>query len=211
MRYLGGIFLIMGLLYSLQASARNTVILKGSCCALSHTTPQFAGTPTTLGNHENNLYGIAVEQRHFNGVAYGVELLRSSVRWSSPADAGEISDQDLPFTVKQYHDYAPDLRPFVGVGAGLSHATLGGGIGAGSSLGLPLQLDGGLEWHSGGIGLYTEIEDMYAQPGTFFGKKVDLSGIGALAGLSLPVLRDQRCDRAHKPSRVAAARTFCPL
>lgn len=187
MRYLGGIFLIMGLLYSLQASARNAVILKGGYFALSHTTQQLAGTPTTLGNHENNLYGIAVEQRHFNGVAYGVELLRSSVSWSSPADAGEISDQDLLFTVKQYHDDAPDLWPFVGVSAGLSHATLGGGIGAGSSLGLALQPDGGLEWHSGGIGLHTEIEGMHARSGTFFGKKVDLSGIGALAGLSLLV------------------------
>lgn len=185
MRYLGGIFLIMGLLYSLQASARNAVILEGGYFALSHTTQQFTGTPTTLGNHENNLYGIAVEQRHFNGVAYGVEFLRSSVNWSSPADTGKISDQDLLFTVKQYHDYAPDLRPFVGVSAGFSHATLGGGIGTGSSLGLALQLNGGLEWHSSGIGLHTEIESMYAQPGTFFGKKVDLSGVGALAGLSL--------------------------
>lgn len=186
MRYLGGIFLIMGLLYSLQASARNTVMLKGGCFALSHTTQQFAGTPTTLGNHEKNCYGIAIEQRHFNG-ACGVKLLRSSVSSSSPPDTGEISDQDLLFTVKQYHDDAPDLWPFMGVSAGLSYATLAGGIGAGSSLGLAPQLDGGLEWHSGGIGLYTEIERMHARPGTCFGKKVDLSGIGALAGLSLLV------------------------
>ncbi len=177
MRCLGGIFLIRGLLYSQQASARNAVILTGGYFALSHTTRQFAGTPTMLGDHEDNLYGIAVEQRHFSGVAYGEEIL-NAVDWSSSRNTGDIGDQDLLFTVKQYRDYAPDLRPFVGVAAGLSHATLGGGVGARSSLGLSLPLDGGLVWHSGGIGFYSEIEGIYTQPGTFSGKKVGLSGIG---------------------------------
>lgn len=168
-----------------QAYAENVVIIEGGTLETAHSTQSFAGTQRNLGSRTDNLYGLSWEQRNFDDVAVGAELLRSSVGWSAPGATGSVSTQDVLVTLRKYHEYSPNTRPFVGVGAGLSHATFGGGLGLGSALGPALELEGGAEFHTQGIGLFVELKALYAEPGALYGTRVNLSGIGPLAGLSL--------------------------
>lgn len=170
---------------SVQAAAENVVIIKSGDLQTSHTAQSFGGAQRNLRSRADNLYGVSWEQRDFDDVAVGAEVLRSSVGWSAAGSFGSVTDQAFLVTLKKYHEYSPNIRPFVGVGAGLSHATFGGGLGLGSALGPALELAGGAEFHAQGIGLYAELKALYAEPGALYGTRVNLSGIGPFVGLSL--------------------------
>lgn len=152
--------------------------------SVAHSEQDLDGARRSIDDSRHT-YALAYEQRTNDGVAYGSEWMTYTNRWSGPGSAnGEFKSNVLLFTLKKYMPPSGQIYPYAGAGIGMVHASANG-LNYDPSLGLALQLDGGVEVRWQSVGLYTEIKGLYAHPGTFWGNQSDSSGIGVFAGLSI--------------------------
>lgn len=154
--------------------------------SVSHSSQDLDGAKRDVDDSRRT-YALAYEQRTNDGVAYGGEWITYKNRWNGPGNAsGEFNSNVLLFTLKKYMPplQGGQIYPYVGAGAGVVHASASG-LNYDPSLGLALQLDGGVEVRWQSVGLYTEVRALYAHPGTLWGNQSDSSGIGLFAGLSI--------------------------
>ncbi|HLQ24935.1 MAG TPA: hypothetical protein VK138_03545 [Acidiferrobacterales bacterium] len=172
--------------FGLVAQAENAVIIKTGTFKLSHDTQMLDNLSRSIDDNAKNVYGLAWEDRAGDGLAQGLEFMRYTNRWHAPPAAdGDITSRLLMFTLKKYQDHGL-YHPYLGAGVGLAHADVGGGgINFHPSIGLALQVIGGVELRWEGAGLYTELKALYAEPGNFVGDDVNVSGVGLFVGLSI--------------------------
>ena len=167
------------------AFAQDALILSVGAMHLAHDHQTVAGAGSALQAGASGAYSIAWEQRHYNGIAYGAEYLIYNNTIQSANANGSLTSRLLMFTFKKYHRPWAHTYPFVGVSAGLVDTSVPGASG-GTGLGPALGINGGVEFewaHS--IGFYTELRGLYAPGGDIHGTRVNVSGIGLYAGLSL--------------------------
>jgi hypothetical protein len=168
----------------LVAHAENALILKAGKFKLSHDSQTLDGLPRSFDDAKNVL-GLVWEDRAGDGLAQGVEFARYTNRWHLPSEDGDITARLLMFTLKRYQDHGL-YHPYLGAGIGIAHAnSSGGGINFSPSIGLALQVVGGVELRWEGVGLYTELKALYAEPGDFVGDNVNVSGLGLAVGVSI--------------------------
>jgi len=170
-----------------SAFAEDALVLSVGAMNLTHDHQTVAGTDSTLqaGASGSGTYGIAWERRHYNGIAYGAEYLIYNNAISSANYSGSVTSRLLMLTLKKYHHPWAQTYPFVGVSAGLVDTSVPG-VNGGTGAGPALEVNGGVEFewaHS--IGFYTELRGIYAPSGAIYGTRVNVSGIGLYAGLSL--------------------------
>jgi hypothetical protein len=171
--------------FGLVAQAENALIIKTGKFKLSHDTQTLDGLPLSFDDDARNVLGLAWEDRAGDGLAQGVEFARYTNRWHLPPADGDITARLLMFTLKKYQDHST-YYPYLGAGIGLAHANAGGGgINFRPSIGLALQVVGGVELRWEGAGLYTELKALYAEPGDFVGDNINTSGVGLYVGLSI--------------------------
>ena len=166
------------------AHAESAFILKTGLFELSHENQSINGIQRAVGEDTEHAFALAWEKRRPDGVALGVEFLRFGSDWRSPGASGDISARALMFTMKRYQETALAIYPFLGRGIGGMYSNASG-LDFDSGFGPALQLSGGIELRSEMAGLYAEIRGLYAEAGNFWGDEVNLSGVGAFAGLSL--------------------------
>lgn len=172
--------------FGLVAQAENAIIVKTGKFKLTHDTQTLDDAPRSIDDDARNITGLGWEDRAGDGLAQGVEFVRYTNRWRSPASVeGDITSRLLMFTIKKYQDRGL-YYPYFGAGIGLAHANVGGGgIKLDPAIGLALQIIGGVELRFEGFGLYTELKGLYAESGNFGGDDVNVSGIGLFVGFSI--------------------------
>jgi len=167
--------------FGLVAHADNALIIKTGKFKLSHDTQTLDGLPRSIDDDAKNVLGLAWEERAGDGLAQGFEFARYTNHWTD----GEITSRLFMFTLKKYQDRGL-YHPYLGAGIGLVHANMsGGGINFRPSIGLAFQVVGGVEFRWEGVGLYTELKGLYAEPGNFVGDDINVSGLGVFVGLSI--------------------------
>ncbi|MHB8254759.1 MAG: hypothetical protein ACYDEV_13920 [Acidiferrobacter sp.] len=168
-----------------SAFAQDALILSVGAMNLAHNHQTIAGNDSALQAGTSGTYGVAWEQRHYNGIAYGAEYLIYNNQISAGGHDGQVTSRLVMFTLKKYHRPAPHIYPYVGVSAGLADTSVTG-VSGGTGLGPALEVDGGVEFewaHS--LGFYTELRGIYAPSGSIYGTRANVSGVGLYAGLSL--------------------------
>ncbi len=167
------------------AFAEDALILTMGATHLAHTHQMVAGRDSGLSQSANSVYGIAWEQRHFNGIAYGGELLLSNNTIANASGDGNVASRTFMLTLKKYHRPAPHVYPYIGAGLGLMETDVTG-VNGGTGVGPAVEVDGGVEFewaHS--LGFYTELRGIYAPGGVIYGTRVNMSGVGLYGGVSL--------------------------
>lgn len=168
-----------------SAFGQDALILSIGAMHLAHDQQTIASQDTLLQAAANSSYGVAWEQRHDNGIAYGAEYLIYNNDVSAGTRNGTLTSRYLMLTLKKYHRPWAHVYPFVGASLGLVATSLAN-VNGGTGLGPAAEIDGGveLEWaHS--LGFYTELRGLYAPSGTVYGTRANASGVGLYAGLSL--------------------------
>ena len=168
-----------------SAFAQDALVLSVGTMHLSHNRQTLAGTDSVLQTGSTGTYGVAWEQRHYNGIAYGAEYLIYNNETSNATQTGSVTSRLLMLTLKKYHHPQAHIYPYVGVSAGLVNTSVTG-VNGGTSAGPALEVNGGVEFewaHS--LGFYTELRGIYAPSGALYGTHVNVSGVGLYAGLSL--------------------------
>ncbi len=181
--YLAVLFILV--LAAPCAFAEDALILTVGATHLAHTHQTVAGHDSALSTTGNNVFGIAWEKRHYNGVAYGGELLLSNNTISNSSGNGTVASRLFLLTLKKYHRPWAHVYPYVGAGVGLADTQVSG-VSGGTGVGPAVEVDGGveLEWaHS--LGFYTELRGLYVPGGVIYGTRVNMSGVGLYAGVSL--------------------------
>ncbi|WP_298138816.1 hypothetical protein [Acidiferrobacter sp.] len=167
------------------AFAEDALILTVGAMHLAHTHQSVAGNESGLNTFGSNVFGIAWEKRHYNGIAYGGELLLSTNTVANAGGNGQVASRALLVTLKKYHRPWAHVYPYIGAGVGLMDTQVSG-VAGGAGVGPAVEVDGGveLEWaHS--LGFYTELRGLYAPSGVIYGTRVNMSGVGLYAGISL--------------------------
>ncbi len=180
-------FAILGalLLAAPSAFAEDALILTVGATHLAHTHQTVAGRDSGLSTGANGVYGIAWEQRHYNGIAYGGELLLSNNTIDNSGQSGNVASRLFMLTLKKYHRPWAHVYPYIGAGLGLADTQVSG-VNGGTGIGPAVEVDGGVEFewaHS--LGFYTELRGVYAPSGVIYGTHVNVSGVGLYAGVSL--------------------------
>lgn len=167
------------------ALAQDALILSIGAMHLAHDQQTVAGQDGVLQAGASGAYGVAWEKRHYNGIAYGAEYLIYNNAISAGGRSGNVTSRLLMLTLKKYHRPWAHVYPYVGVSAGLADTSLSG-VNGGTGVGPALEIDGGVEFEwARSIGLYTELRGLYVPGGVVYGTKVNVSGVGLYAGLSL--------------------------
>ncbi len=167
------------------AFAQDALILTIGATHLAHTHQDVAGRDSGLSQGANNVFGIAWERRHDNGIAYGAEVLLANNDIANTGETGNVASRLLMLTLKKYHRPWAHVYPYVGAGVGLIDTQVSGTAG-GAGVGPAVEVDGGVEFewaHS--LGFYTELRGVYAPSGVIYGTRVNMSGVGLYGGLSL--------------------------
>ncbi len=167
------------------AFAQDALILTMGATHLAHTHQAVAGQDSHLSQGANNVYGIAWERRHYNGIAYGGELLLSNNTVNNVSGSGNVASRTFMLTLKKYHRPAAHVYPYIGAGLGLMDTEVTG-VNGGTGIGPAVEVDGGVEFewaHS--VGFYTELRGIYAPGGVIYGTRVNMSGVGLYGGVSL--------------------------
>ena len=168
-----------------SAFAEDALILTIGATHLAHTHQTVAGQNSALSTAGNRVFGIAWEQRHYNGIAYGGELLLSNNTISNTSGNGDVASRLFLLTLKKYHRPWAHVYPYIGAGVGVADTHVSG-VNGGTGVGPALEVDGGVEFewaHS--IGFYTELRGLYVPGGVIYGTRVNMSGVGLYAGVSL--------------------------
>jgi|UPI0008260A2E hypothetical protein len=168
-----------------SAFAEDALILTIGATHLAHTHQTVAGRNSALSTAGNSVFGIAWEKRYYNGIAYGGELLLSNNTISNSSGNGDVASRLFLLTLKKYHRPWAHVYPYIGAGVGLADTHVSG-VPGGTGIGPALEVDGGveLEWaHS--LGFYTELRGLYVPGGVIYGTRVNMSGVGLYAGVSL--------------------------
>lgn len=170
--------------YGVKAQAEAALIIKAGNFKITHNQQVLDSQTRTIDDSADSPLSLTWEQRDADGVAQGVEFLRYTTDWSGGGE-GRLAARTLLFTIKRYQEYGR-THPYLGAGIGVMHANANGGtIDFDPSLGLALQLSGGVEFRWEGVGAYAEVKGLYAEPGTLGGDDVNLSGIGLFVGFSI--------------------------
>ncbi|MHB1513495.1 MAG: hypothetical protein ACYCTF_10080 [Acidiferrobacter sp.] len=167
------------------AFAEDALILTMGATHLAHTHQMVAGGDSSLSQSANSVYDIAWEQRHYNGIAYGGELLLSNNTIANASGNGNVASRTFMLTLKKYHRPTAHVYPYIGAGVGLMDTEVTG-VNGGTGIGPAVEVDGGVEFawaHS--IGFYTELRGIYAPGGVIYGTRVNMSGVGIYGGVSL--------------------------
>lgn len=171
------------------AGAESTIIVKGGSQTLNDATQSIAGPPSAILNFDEQskqAFGLEYEWQFGSGFSVGGEILHFTHDWTSgPFSSGDL--RSLTFTVngKKYFKVTDWLRPYVGVGIGFASGDFKGPGGTAGLFGLAAQAMGGVEFRFKQVGLYTEVKALTAQPEDSNSEKIDISGTGLYAGLSV--------------------------
>lgn len=185
MRKLRPALFAVSLLAAANAHAEEAALMvKVGQIYVSHGSQNLDGATRSIDDSRHT-YALAYEERIDDGVAYGGEWITYANHWSRPGNAsGDFKSNALLFTLKKYMLPYGQIYPYVGAGVGVVHTSVDG-LNYDPSLGLALQLDGGVEVRWQSVGLYTELKGLYAHPGTLWGNQSDSSGVGLFAGMSI--------------------------
>lgn len=175
--------LVLLLATTAPAIAEEAFIIKTGNFNLTHDSQTLGGTSRKIEEGADNVYAFAWEHRRFDGAAFGVEFIRFDNHWNSPGADGKATSRLLLFTARRYVQTSTIVFPYLGMGAGIVHAQVGG-LDFDPGLGVALQLAGGVEFRWQAAGIYTEIKGLYAETGVI-GDEMNSSGIGAFVGASL--------------------------
>jgi len=184
-RHLSAGLLVCLSLCAPRAFAQDALILSVGAMNLAHDHQAIAGSQDVLNAAGHGAYAVAWEQRHYNGIAYGAEYLTFDNTVGNLTQQGRVSSRLLLLTLKKYHRPWAHVYPYVGAGAGLADTSISA-VNGHTGVGPAFEIDGGVEFewaHS--LGFYTELRGLYVPSGTIYGTRVNVSGIGLYAGLSL--------------------------
>jgi opacity protein-like surface antigen len=164
-----------------------TLILKGGSFRLSDDSQTLSGGITlSFDEDASSVFGIEGEWRLNDNVALGGEYFTYSNDWVSIlGTSGEIDTGVLMFNVKRYFNTAKRIQPYIGAGIGFAALDFKGPGGRGTGSDLALQAMGGVAVRWQRIGLYTEVKWLSSEPEDDVGDKIDVSGVGLFAGLSI--------------------------
>lgn len=186
-------FLVVSLLLGLgnaHAYADNIIILKGGNFSLSKTQQTILSTNTIFDEDSSGVIAFEYEWRGDSGLSFGAEVVSYSNTYTVPTGSGEIDALLLTVNVKQYfRDYSAYFKPYIGAGIGAGTADLSTTTGIafdGSAGGFAYQLMAGLEFHfHDNLGVYAEYKYISSETEDSAGEKIDISGSGIFAGLSI--------------------------
>lgn len=131
-------------------------------------------------------YGLEGEWRMQTGFAFGMEVLGYSQDWTTTgfAESGDLAVTNIFFNAKKYFRPGTTVQPYLGAGIGAASTTFGGDI-TGSAGGAAIQGMAGIAFRWQQVGVYTEFKYESARVEDAAGVKVDVSGTGLFAGMSV--------------------------
>jgi hypothetical protein len=165
-----------------------TLILKGGSFQLANSAQTIdLIPPVDLDFSSASMaYGLEGEWRIKNGFAFGLEVFGESEDYTITGStaSGQMSVTNVFFNAKKYFRQGSIIQPYVGAGIGAAATTFSGPI-TGSAGGLAIQAMAGVVFRWQKVGLYTEFKYEHAEVEDAGGAKVDVSGSGLFAGLSV--------------------------
>ncbi len=133
----------------------------------------------------NMAYGLEGEWRLENGFAFGMELFGHAQDYTTAGLAsGDMAVTNVFFNAKKYFRPGAIVQPYIGAGIGAASASFSGAI-TGSAGGAAVQGMAGVAFRWQWVGIYTEFKYENAETEDAAGEKVDVSGTGLFAGMSV--------------------------
>jgi hypothetical protein len=173
---------------AVKESSGVTLILKVGSFQLANSAQTLDIIPPADLNFSSSgmAYGIEGEWRTATGFAFGLEVFGESEDYTvtgSPT-GGKTSVTNVFFNAKKYFRQGSTIQPFIGAGLGAASTSFSGDI-SGSAGGPGVQVMGGIVFRWQKVGLYTEYKYVRAEVSDAASVKVDVSGSGLFAGLSV--------------------------
>jgi opacity protein-like surface antigen len=137
-------------------------------------------------------YGLEGEWRLENGFAFGLELFGHTQDYTTTgsAESGDMAVTNVFLNAKKYFRPGALVQPYIGVGIGSATTTFSASpsitINDGASAGgFAMQGMTGIALRWRHVGIYTELKYESAEIEDAAGEKVDASGTGLFAGVSV--------------------------
>ncbi len=167
-----------------------TLILKTGSFQLASASQQIV-VPGLSGSTRNFssaglAYGLEGEWRMETGFAFGMEVFGYSQDWTTTgfAVSGDMAVTNVLCNAKNYFRPGATMQPYLGVGIGAASTSFSGAM-TGSASGAAVQGMAGIAFRWQQIGIYTEFKYEHAEVEDEAGVKVDASGTGLFAGMSV--------------------------
>ena len=162
-----------------------TLIAKLGSFQLASSSQTILGFPRSF-SAASLAYGLEGEWRLANGFAFGVELFGHTQDYTTAgaAASGDMAVTNVFFNAKKYFRPGAIVQPYLGAGIGVASTSFSGAI-TGSAGGAAVQGMAGIAFRWQRVGAYTEFKYERAEIEDAAGEKVDASGTGLFAGMSV--------------------------
>lgn len=162
-------------------------LAKAGSFSVSKDRQTIDGGAVNIDDGASGVFGLEVEWRQTNGLAFGLEYLQYENDVTATGSTLRSSMETLAIlaNVKKYFGPAKTVNPYLGAGVGAAGIDFKGDLITGTAGGLAAQAMGGVELRWDKVGLYTELKYLYAEAEDDFNQKAKASGAGAFAGISV--------------------------
>ena len=169
------------------AAKKNTIIVKVGTFTLADTDQTLAGTNATFEDTSSSVLSVEYNRKFGDNFAFGGEMVRYTNEYVRILP-GEVDTLILMGVIKKYFALTTHFQPFIGVGVGVTSASVTGSL-DGNASGTASSFSVGAEIPFDYVGIHLEYKYLNATADneTILGQtaKFDLSGTGFFAGVAI--------------------------
>jgi len=163
------------------------LLLKGGQFTLSNDRQEIGNVDRDVDDKASGVYSIEAYYQFRNGFAVGIEYMGYSSEISTPgySDKNDIDVTTVFVNGKKYFRTDSHFQPYIGAGLGGTSTDVSGPTINGSTSGFSYQAMVGAEYRGKTFGVFGEYKYINADTESDNNEKIDLSGSGFFAGISL--------------------------
>ena len=167
---------------------KNIIIVKAGTFTLADTDQTLAGTDATFEDTSSSVFSVEYNRKFGDNFAFGGEMVRYTNDYVGGGLLGEVDTTILMGVIKKYFALATHFQPFLGMGLGVTSASVTGSL-DGNASGTASSFSVGAEIPFDYVGIHLEYKylNSTADNETILGQtaKFDLSGTGFFAGVAI--------------------------
>jgi len=163
------------------------LLLKGGQFTLSNDSQKIGNVDRDVNDKASGVYSIEAYYQLRNGFTVGVEYMGYSTEIHTPgfSDKNDVDVTGIFINGKKYFQTDSHFQPYIGAGLGGTSTDVSGPTINGSTSGFSYQVMVGAEYRGKSFGVFGEYKYINADTESDNNEKIDLSGSGFFAGISL--------------------------
>lgn len=161
--------------------------IKTGSLSLSNEMQTILSQDRLFDKSTSGLLGFGIDYQSSSGLSLGGEILNYKAHFVTSGfnDTHDVNVYVLLANAKQYYLTDSTFQPYLGIGTGVAVTSISGPSISGNTVGFAYQLLAGMEYRHANLGFFAEARYLGASTRDSKDQKVDVSGSGIFAGVSI--------------------------